>query len=230
MIRLEHLGKTFRRSGVTTPILHDVTFDLPDISGLALLGRNGAGKSTLLRLIAGTIAPDAGRVVSDEAISWPMGFSGGLHPALTGAQNTRFVARIYGRDPHQLEQFTKQFTEIGAAFRLPVETYSSGMKARLAFAISIGVDFDTYLVDEIIGVGDAAFRLKCRRAFQERLRRSRLIMVSHNPDALRQFCQAGLVLENGVLTYFPDIEDALSAHASNQFATPDPVDQTEGTS
>ena len=215
MIALEQVSKQFRRDGVVTRILSNVSFRLPDLPGLALLGRNGAGKSTLLRMVAGTLPPDHGRVITDEAVSWPMGFSGGFHPALTGAQNTRMIARLYGRQPRALTGFVEDFAELGRAFRLPVETYSSGMKARLAFAVSIGVDFDTYLVDEIIGVGDAAFRRKCRAAFQQRLSQARLIMVSHNPEALRQFCQAGLVLEAGRLTFYPRLADALAAHEAN---------------
>ncbi|MEM1299322.1 MAG: ABC transporter ATP-binding protein [Pseudomonadota bacterium] len=215
MIRLERVSKAFRRNGIRRRLLADVSFTLPDVRGLALIGRNGAGKSTLLRVIAGTLRPDTGRVISDEQISWPMGFAGGFHPALTGAQNTRFVARLYGRDPAALTDFVARFAEIGRAFRLPVETYSSGMKARLAFAVSIGLDFDCYLVDEIIGVGDAAFRDKCRAAFRERLGNARLIMVSHNPQALAQFCEAGLVIENGRLSYHDRLKDALAAHAAN---------------
>lgn len=224
MIRLERLSKRFRRDGVTRTILRDVTFTLPEVQGLALIGRNGAGKSTLLRLISGTLKPDSGRVISNGTISWPMGFSGGFHPSLTGAQNTRFVARIYGRDTRALTDFVESFAELGPAFTLPVETYSTGMKARLAFAISMGIAFDVYLVDEIIGVGDAAFRARCRAAFQARMSQSRLIMVSHNPDALRLFCQAGLVLEGGRLTYFADLEEALAAHAAAQaHPTPQPA-------
>lgn len=215
MIRLEHVSKTFRQRGLRRQILRDVSFALPEVRGLALIGRNGAGKSTLLRLIAGTLAPDSGQMITDETISWPMGFSGGFHPALTGAQNARFVARLYGRDPGALVDFVARFAELGRALRQPVETYSSGMKARLAFAVSIGLDFDCYLVDEIIGVGDAAFREKCRAAFRERLAHARLIMVSHNPQALQQFCTAGLVIEAGRLAYFPRLDDALAAHAKN---------------
>lgn len=215
MIRLDHLTKRFRRDGVTRTILRDVSFTLPETRGLALIGRNGAGKSTLLRLIAGTLAPDRGAITTDESISWPMGFSGGLHPALTGAQNARFTARIYGRDPSRMVHFAEEFAELGPGFRLPFETYSSGMKARLAFALSMGVDFDCFLVDEIIGVGDDAFRRKCRAAFQARLGHARIIMVSHNPDTLRLFCQAGLVIEDGRLTYYPNLDEALAAHAAN---------------
>jgi len=212
VIRLEQLTKGFATNGVTRRVLGPVSFTLPDVRGLALIGRNGAGKSTLMRLIAGTLRPDSGRVVADERISWPMGFSGGLHPALTGAQNARFVARIYGCDPAVLAANVCCFAELGEAWTRPVGTYSTGMKARLAFGMSMEIAFDTYLVDEIIGVGDAAFRRKCADLFRDRLSRARVIMISHNAPTLRQFCQAGLVLEGGRLTYYPDIDAALAAH------------------
>lgn len=215
MIRLERLTKQFCRNGSVRTILRDVSFTLPDVPGIAVLGRNGAGKSTLLRLIAGSLQPDAGRVISNGAISWPMGFAGGFHPALTGMQNTRFVARIHGRDASGLADFVAEYAELGAAFHQPVETYSTGMRARLAFATSIGIDFDTYLVDEIIGVGDAAFRRKCQRSFREQLRRARVLMVSHNADTLRSFCQSALLIEAGQLFWFPELEDGLAYHDRN---------------
>ena len=213
MIRLEHLSKHFRRDGRVNRILTDVSFQFPDVPGIALLGRNGAGKSTLLRLISGAMQPDAGRVVTDEAISWPMGFAGGFHPALTGIQNTRFVARIHGRCPDALADFVSGYAELGPALHQTIDTYSTGMRARLAFATSIGIDFDTYLVDEIIGVGDAAFRQKCQQSFRRKLRSAKVLMVSHNADALRAFCQAALLIEAGQVTWFPDIEDGLAAYA-----------------
>ena len=220
MIRLERLSKRFRQNGVTRTVLERVSLTLPEVSGLALIGRNGAGKSTLLRLIAGTLAPEVGRVFTDERISWPMGFSGGLHPALTGAQNARFVARIHGRDPHALAESVRDFAELGAAWKQPVSTYSTGMKARLAFAVSMAVEFDTYLVDEIIGGGDAAFRRKCAAAFRARTNSARVIMISHNADTLRQFCQAALVLEGGRLVHVPDLETALAQHEANLATLP----------
>lgn len=215
MIRLERVSKSFRRDGVTKPILHDVSFALPPERDIAILGRNGAGKSTLMRLIAGTLRPDRGRVIRGCRVSWPMGFSGSFHPALTGAQNTRFVGRVYGRDTDTLEAFVQGFAELGSFYHLPVGTYSSGMKARLAFAVSMGVDFDVYLVDEVIGVGDTAFRRKCAAAFRARMDRARLLMVSHNAATLRQFCTAGLLIEAGRLTFYDSLDGAIAAHEAN---------------
>lgn len=215
MIRLSRISKSFRRNGATQHILRSVSFTLPDVPGLAILGRNGAGKSTLLRLIAGTLKPDAGRIFSDECVSWPMGFSGGFHPSLTGSQNTRFVARVYGRRPEQLAAEVENFAELGTAWLQPVGTYSTGMKARLAFAVSMAIRFDTYLVDEIIGVGDDAFRRKCSAAFRSRLKDAKVIMISHSASTLRQFCTAGLVLEHGRVTYHADLDAALEMHEAN---------------
>ncbi|MHA1529655.1 MAG: ABC transporter ATP-binding protein [Alphaproteobacteria bacterium] len=223
MIRLEHVSKSFRRNGVTKHILHDVSFELPPGRNIAILGRNGAGKSTLMRLIAGTLRPDRGQILRQRRISWAMGFSGSFHPALTGAQNTRFVARIYGRDTRALDAYVQDFAELGASYRLPVGTYSSGMKARLAFALSMGVDFDVYLVDEVIGVGDAAFRRKCASAFRRRMDRARVLMISHNAATLRQFCDAGLVMEAGRLTFFDTVEAAIEAHEANLALNPAPA-------
>ena len=215
VIQLDRVSKSFRRDGVTKHILHNVSFDLPPDRNIALLGRNGAGKSTLMRLIAGTLRPDRGRILRLKRVSWPMGFSGSFHPALTGAQNTRFVGRVYGRDTGALEDFVQGFAELGAFYRLPVSTYSSGMKSRLAFAVSMGVDFDVYLVDEVIGVGDTAFRRKCADAFRDRIGRARVLMISHSPATLRQFCDAGLVIEAGRLTFFDSLDDAIAAHEAN---------------
>lgn len=212
MTRLERVSKRFRRNGIVREIIRDVSFRLPDVPGIALLGRNGAGKSTLLRLIAGALQPDTGRIIADCSVSWPMGFSGGMHPALTGRQNAQFVARIHGRDPRTLSDFVERYAELGSAYRQPVETYSTGMRARLAFAASIGIEFDLYLVDEIIGVGDDAFRKKCRQSFRQRLKSARVLMVSHNADTLRAFCQSALLIENGSLTWYPELEDGLAAH------------------
>ena len=128
MIHLDRLSMSFMRNGHRNVVIHNASFTLPASKGLALIGRNGAGKSTLLRLISGTLMPDKGRVVTDERISWPMGFSGGFHPALTGAQNARFVARLYGKDPARSAEFVSEFAELGRSFHMPVEVYSAGIR------------------------------------------------------------------------------------------------------
>ncbi|MDH3668466.1 MAG: ABC transporter ATP-binding protein [Paracoccaceae bacterium] len=212
MITFHSVSKRFRKNGVTKHVLIDASFALPEDRSIAVLGRNGVGKSTLIRLIAGTLSPDRGRIMRHRRFSWPIGFAGSFHPSLTGAQNTRFVARIYGRDSGALEEFVQDFSELGAFYHPPVSTYSAGMKARLAFALSMGVDFQVYLVDEVIGVGDTAFRRKCAEAFRQRMDRARVIMVSHSPALLREFCDAGILIEAGRLFYFNSVQGAADAY------------------
>lgn len=209
LMRLEGVAKGFRRRGRWHWVIRDANFALAPGRNVALLGRNGAGKSTLLRLMAGTLSPDRGRILRRGRISWPLGFTGGLHPALTGAQNTRFVARVYGCDSDALEAFVEGFAELGPHYHKPVGQYSVGMRARLGFALSMGIDFDLYLVDEIIGVGDGRFRAKCARVFSERASRSQLVMASHDPRMIRRFCDAAVLIEKGRLTWFNDLEAAL---------------------
>lgn len=212
MIRFENLSKGFRVQGRYRLVIDHLDMTLPSGKSLALLGRNGAGKTTLLEMIAGTMRPDTGRVVSDGSISWPVGFGGSFHRDLTGAQNVRFIARIYGVDTDSLLAFVEDFAELGKFFHMPVRTYSSGMRSRLTFGASMGIRFDTYLVDEVTAVGDAAFRRKSRAVFVDRMRHSSAIMVSHSMGQLREFCNAGLVLENGQLQYFDDLEEAIAVH------------------
>ncbi|MCA1968815.1 ABC transporter ATP-binding protein [Ciceribacter selenitireducens] len=215
MIRLEQASKFVYARGTRKPILDGVSLVLKRGRSVGLLGRNGAGKSTLLRLFAGTIRLDAGRIVREGNISWPLGFQGSFQGNLTGEQNVRFVARIYGVDSEKLIDYVAEFAELGAFFRSPVATYSSGMKARLAFGLSMGVSFDYYLVDEITAVGDANFKKKCSEVFQTRLVDSDVVMVSHSTATIREYCDCGIVLEKGKLTYFDDVEDAIRAHDKN---------------
>lgn len=212
MIRFENLTKSFAVRNSRKIVIDDLNLTLPTGKSLALLGRNGAGKSTLLQIIAGTLRPDHGRVVSNGTISWPVGFGGSFHRDLTGAQNVRFIARIYGVDTEELIAFVKDFADIGKHFDMPVRSYSSGMKSRLTFGASMGIHFDTYLVDEVTAVGDAAFREKSRAVFQQRMKTSSAIMVSHEMPQVREFCDAGLVLADGQLQYFDDIDEAIEAH------------------
>ena len=215
MIRLEKLTKTFQLNGVSKTVLRDASVVFPRGRSVALLGRNGAGKSTLLRLIAGTLDPTAGRVRTAGTVSWPVGFAGSFHGDLTGAQNTRFIARIYGVDGDELVAFTADFADLGAHFRLPFRTYSSGMKARLAFGVSMGIAFDTYLVDEVTAVGDAAFRTKSNDLFKARMESAGAVVVSHSMGLVRELCDAAVVLEAGHLEFHEDVSEAIAKHERN---------------
>ena len=219
MIRFENLTKSFHVRGQRKMVIDNLDLTLPTGKSLALLGRNGAGKSTLLQIIAGTMKPDSGRVVSDGSISWPVGFGGSFHRELTGAQNVRFIARIYGVDTEELIEFVRDFARLGAHFHMPVRSYSSGMKSRLAFGTSMGIRFDTYLVDEVTAVGDAAFKRKSRAVFAERMKTSSAVLVNHEMGQLREFCDAGIVLEGGHLQYFDDLDEAIEIHEANMSRT-----------
>lgn len=212
MIRFEHLTKSYPTPWGRKVVIDDLSLELPSGKALGLLGRNGAGKSTLMQIVAGTLPPDSGRVISDGTISWPIGLGGALHPDMTGAQNVRFIARIYGVDSDSLCAFVEDFAELGAHFRMPLRSYSSGMRSRLAFGSSMGIPFDTYLVDEVTSVGDARFRAKSKAIFRERMKQSGAIMVSHNMTELQAFCDAGLVLEGGQVRYFDDLNEAIRLH------------------
>lgn len=212
MIRFENLTKSFWLKGERRVVIDNLNLTLPAGKSLALLGRNGAGKSTLLQIIAGTMRPDSGRVVTDGTISWPVGLGSSFHGDLTGAENVRFIARVYGVDTGGLVAFVRDFAELGKFYHMPVRSYSSGMKSRLTFGASMGIRFDTYLVDEVTAVGDAAFRRKSRAVFAERMQSSSAIMVNHALTQLREYCNAGLVLEAGRIRYFEDLDEAIELH------------------
>lgn len=215
MIRLESLQKRFRTGPTEKIVARDMTATFPTGRSVALLGRNGAGKSTLLQMIAGTLLPDAGRIRATGTISWPVGFAGAFHPDLTGAQNARFIARIYGVDSSAMVAFVADFAELGDHLHQPVRTYSAGMRSRLAFGASMAVPFDTYLVDEVTSVGDAAFRRRSSEVLSARMQHASAIVVSHAMPLIRQICDAGAVLEDGRLTWFDDLEEAIAAHEAN---------------
>lgn len=176
---------------------------------IALLGRNGQGKSSLLKMVSGILHPDDGTITTDGTVSWPVAFAGGLHGDLTGVQNIRFVARVYGRDSDNMIHYCREMSELGASLEMPVHSYSSGMRARLAFSMSMAVPFDYYLIDEITSVGDLEFREKSEKILAARLEETGGIIVTHALPSLRRLCHSGLVLENGVLTHHANIEDAI---------------------
>ena len=215
MVRFENLVKSFRTPSGPKYVARGITAEFPSGVSVALLGRNGAGKSTLMNMIGGRMRPDSGSIEITGAMSWPVGFSGSFHRDLTGAQNTRFIGRTYGVDTDELTAFVSHFAQLGSQFYAPVRKYSSGMRSRLAFGISVGIPFDTYLVDEVTSVGDAAFKKKSRLVFQERLKTAGAVVVTHSMTQVRQLCTAGAVLEDGELTYFDDVEDAIALHQRN---------------
>lgn len=212
MIQLENLTKYFWVKGEKKYVADHLNVTLPARGSIGLLGRNGAGKSTLLKILAGTMRADGGRVISTGEISWQIGFAGSFHPELSGAQNVRFVARAYGVDTDTLIDYVGDFAELGRSFYAPFRTYSSGMRARLAFGLSMGVPFSYYLIDEVTAVGDASFRKKCTKVLNERLETAGAIVVSHSDATLKAICKSGMVLENGHLTWHDNIDDALKEH------------------
>ncbi|MFO7854800.1 MAG: ABC transporter ATP-binding protein [Paracoccaceae bacterium] len=211
----ENVSKEFRVKGGVKTVVRDLNMAIPRGRSLALLGRNGAGKSTLLSMVAGALKPDRGRILRNANISFPLGFAGSFHKDLTGAQNVRFVARIYGVDEEMLIDYVQDFAEIGPFIDQPVRVYSSGMKARLAFGVSMGIRFDVYLVDELTAVGDQNFKKKSKAVFESKLANSDVIMVSHSVNQLRRYCDCGLVLEDGRLEVFDDLEAAIERHHLN---------------
>ncbi|MBS7244303.1 MAG: ABC transporter ATP-binding protein [Comamonas sp.] len=195
-------------------VLRGVNLKIPNGCSVGLIGSNGAGKSTLLRIIGGVDYPNKGQVHRHCRVSWPMGFGGGLQGSLTGRQNTKFVARIHGME-HEIPRIVLQvqkFAEIGAAFDEPVKTYSSGMKSRLQFGLSLAFDFDVYISDEVTATGDRAFKKKARKAFKNMVGKSSVIMVSHSESTLKDFCQAGIWLHDGTAQWFDQIDDAIKAY------------------
>ncbi|AOY97564.1 ATP-binding protein (plasmid) [Cupriavidus sp. USMAA2-4] len=212
MISFQNVSKSYLVRHVPTTVLDNVSFDVARGTALGICGANGAGKSTLMRLAAGVELPSAGRVQRSFSVSWPLGYSSAFQSSLTGADNTRFIARVYGKPIDDTLAFVNDFAELGRYFRMPVKSYSAGMSARLAFAVSLAVEFDCYLIDEITAAGDARFRQRCHDALRQRLAHSALMMVSHDAGTLSDFCNAGAVLHGGTLRLCGSVADALALH------------------
>lgn len=219
MIIVEDVHKRYQTThGPGKWVLQGVSFTIPPKLNVGLIGANGVGKSTLLRIIGGVDQPNKGRVERHCRVSWPMGFGGGLQGSLTGRQNAKFVCRIHGHDddiPDRIA-YIQDFAEIGEAFDEPVKTYSSGMRSRLQFALSLAFDFDVYISDEVTATGDAAFKKKAADAFKNLADHASVIMVSHGEGTLKQFCSAGILIQNGKAHWFDQIDDALKAYKNSQ--------------
>lgn len=212
MIELEDVYKYYKSNGHRKVVLNHITMDFQAGRSYGILGINGAGKSTLVRILAGTELPNGGRIRRRGRISWPLGFSGGLHPKLTGRENVKFISRVYGQDPRKVINFVEDFAEVGAYMDVPILTYSSGMIARLAFGLSMSIDFDCYLIDEVTAVGDARFAARCREEFDKRRRKADIIMVSHGMQTIKDYCDRGIVLAGGQMHVFRDIDEAIDLY------------------
>lgn len=212
MIELENVVKTYSTNAGKITVLDGVDLTVHRGQQVGVLGRNGEGKSTLVRLISGSERPTSGLVRRTMGVSWPLAFGGAFQGTLTGYDNLKFICRIYGVDPKSRIEFVEEFSELGMYLREPVRSYSSGMRARLAFAISMSVDFDCYLIDEIIAVGDKRFHEKCMvELFNKRADRAKII-VSHDPGYIREHCQSAAVLSGGKLKYFEELDPAFELY------------------
>lgn len=215
MIELRNVTKSYKTPKGRVFVFRDLNLTIPDDKSVALIGRNGAGKSTLMRLLSGQDTPDRGEIITPDSISWPVGLSGGFQGSLTAKENVKFVARVYGVKGERLKEvvnYVRDFAEIGDFFDRPVNTYSSGMQSRVAFGLSLAFDFDYYLIDEAMSVGDAHFRKKAQQAFKERIGKAKVILVTHGMGQVRQMCDYVLLLDKGQVTAYDDVEEGIAAY------------------
>jgi capsular polysaccharide transport system ATP-binding protein len=212
MIVMEGVSKSFRTQAGRRVILENVDAVFPRGRSVGILGHNGAGKSTLVRMLAGVEAPDKGRISRKARVSWPLGFGGAFHGSLSGAENARFAARIYGANAKTVLEFVEDFAELGAYLDMPVRTYSSGMRARLAFGVSMAIEFDVYLVDEITAVGDDRFKARCKEMLKQRMIHSDIIIISHSFSTMKAYCNLGVILDKGKLVMYDDLDQAIEVY------------------
>jgi len=219
MIKIENLTKSYRTPAGRHYVFKNLYVELPSNKSVALIGRNGAGKSTLLRVIGGIDRPDRGKITTDKTISWPVGLAGGFQGSLTGRENVKFVARLYAPQSELREKvaFVEEFAELGKYFDMPIKTYSSGMKSRLGFGLSMAFKFDYYLVDEVTSVGDARFKKKCADLFKARHKEASFLMVSHNLGSLKEFCDVALFIgrDNKIL-FLDSVKHAIELYKKDE--------------
>ena len=215
MIEIKNLTKSYPSKLGPQYIFKNLNFSFPTERNVAILGKNGAGKSTLFRLLAKSEYPDRGQVITNRSMSWPVALQTGIHPHMTGRENTRFIGRINNvKSLGKYEQQVQTFAELNKKFDLPVRTYSSGMRAKLVFACCMNINFDIYLIDEATSVGDPLFRKKAKESLKEKSLTSGVIMVSHELDQIREYCHSAVLINNGKLTYFKDLEEGIAAYTN----------------
>lgn len=216
MISLKNVSKSYPLRHGARLILDNISFDIQKGERVGILGKNGSGKSTLIRLLSGSELPDSGTITRNMRVSWPLGLNGGFQGSLTGIDNINFLCRIYDAPVKQSISFIEEFTQLGHYLREPVKTYSSGMLARLAFAISFMIDFDCYLIDETLSVGDARFQELCRYELQDRRKEAAMVLVSHLPQHIKMFCTTVYILNLGKIIYFQSPKEALDYYLELQ--------------
>ena len=214
MIIFENVTKYFPTPQGKHYILKDVTLSLPGHKNIGVFGANGSGKSTLMNLLAGVDFPNKGRIRVSGNVSWPLGLSG-YQGSMTGRENAAFICRVYGKNNAEVKEklrFIKDFSEIGEAFEMPLKTYSSGMRSKFSFAVSMAFDFDYYLIDELTSVGDKRFKDKCNAVFNEKKNRANFLFVSHNLNELKRQCDIGIFIKGGKIHVHHSIDDAIAAY------------------
>lgn len=216
MITFENVSKTYHIRKFEKQVLRDVSFTIQRGESIGVCGANGAGKSTLMRMIAGVEMASSGRIVRGMTTSWPIGYSSCFQSSLTGADNARFIARIYRQPIEPLLAYVEDFAQLGAYFHQPINTYSAGMQARLAFGVSLAINFECYLVDEVTAAGDERFRERCHNALVDRRANGTLMMISHDAGTLREYCDRGAVVHGGALRFFDTVDEALEVHHALQ--------------
>lgn len=216
MIKIENITKSYlHHKAGRKYIFQDLSFIIPDDKNVAIIGRNGAGKSTLMNLLAKVDSPDSGKIITDKSISWPVGLSGGFQGSLSARDNVKFIARTQGfrgKAMKEKVEYVEKFAEIGDYFDLPVKTYSSGMRGRVAFGLSLAFDFDYYIVDEAMSVGDAHFKKKASDAFKAKVGKANIILVTHGMTQVRTMCDLVIILDKGQATIYEDVEEGIKVY------------------
>lgn len=222
MLTLQQVTKVYRTRQGRRQVLKGVSFNLGRGENLGILGRNGAGKSTLIRLISGAERPTTGRIIRGMSVSWPLAFGGAFHTHLTGLDNLKFVCRVYGVDYQPLIPFVEEFTELGLYFNEPVMHYSTGMLTRLAFALSMAIEFDCFLIDEAMVVGDVRFHERCHVELFHKRKDRAFILVTHEAEVIRLYCKKVSVLHEGELLDFPTVDAAYEFYQKIMSEQPEP--------
>ena len=215
MFELRDITKSYLTPKGRRYVFRNLSLSIPPGKNIGLIGRNGAGKSTLMRLLGAADIPDSGSVVTDKSISWPVGLSGGFQGSMTGRDNIKFVCRVYGavgNDMREKVRYVQDFAEIGDWIDEPIKTYSSGMRSRLAFGLSMAFDFDYYLIDEVMSVGDAHFKRKCAEVFKQKLQQSKVVLVTHNMTEVEKLCDIVLLVRDGGIQVYDDVAEGIKAY------------------